>query len=124
MNDVNTIEDERLAMLNQARKAIVASPIAKAGLVFSFGKKVSNHWLILMAAVIFDILALIPFISVVFNLLFGLVLFLYFGPKSKGGSEFTRIVLPIGIGSIFDFFLSVLPVNIAAALIRIALNDK
>jgi len=124
MNDITTIEDERMAMLNQARKAIAGGPMAKAKLALSFGKKVSNHWLILMAAVLFDILALIPFLCVVFNLLFGLVLFLYFGPKSKGGSEFTRIALPIGIGSFFDFFLSVLPVNIAAALIRIALNDK
>lgn len=123
-NDMAIIEDERMVMLNQDRKDVLESPMAKAGAVLSFGQKVSKHWLILAAAVLFDILAIIPFFSVVFNFLFGLVLFLYFGSKSKGGSELMKIALPIGLGSIVDFFLSILPVNIGAALIRIALDEE
>lgn len=139
-NDIATIaaegeprqrrEEQTMARLQQARlamdvaKAVTGSPIEKAKLALSFGKKISHHWLILMTAVFFDILALIPFLCVVFNFLFGLVLFLYFGPKKKtGGSELTKIALPILGGSIIDFFLSIFPVNIGAALIRIALSE-
>lgn len=127
MDNATTIEEQRLSELGQVRNlasAAVGSPMAKAKSIMSFGKKVSKHWLILMTAVLFDILALIPFLCVVFNLLFGLILFLYFGPKSKGGSELTKIALPIAGGSIIDFFLSIFPVNIGAALIRIALSDE
>jgi hypothetical protein len=50
-------------------------------------------------------------------------LFIYFGPKRKsGGSEFTKIGIPVAVSSIFDALFSILPVNIAAALIRIALD--
>ncbi len=122
-------EEQRMGRLQQARlamdaaKAATGSPIEKAKLALSFGKKISKHWPILMAAVFFDILGLIPFIDVVFNFLFGLVLFLYFGPKSKGGSELFKIGLPVLIGSIIDFIFSIFPANIAAALIRIALSE-
>jgi hypothetical protein len=133
MTDAATIENNRLSRLGQARKevelakdvakAAVGGPGAKAKLVLSFGKKVSEHWLILAVAVIFDILALIPFLSVVFNFIFGLILFLYFGSKGKtAGSELVKIALPIGIGSVIDSVFSILPVNIGAALIRIALS--
>lgn len=89
----------------------------------SFGQKLSNHWPILMWAIFFDIFGLIPLVDVVVNFIFGLVLFIYFGPKRKsGGSEFTKIGIPVAVGSIFDAFFSILPVNIAAALIRIALD--
>lgn len=127
MNNVDTIEEERMAGLAQARmaadiaKAAAGGPMAKAKLALSFGKKVSEHWPILAAAAFFDLLALIPVISVGGNICFGLLLFLYFGPKSKG-NELLKIGLPMGIGTIADFFLSILPVNIAGALIRIALN--
>lgn len=87
----------------------------------NFFQKATDHWLILAVAAFFDLFALIPFVSVIVNACFGMILFLYFGPKGKGG-ELTKIALPIAIGSIFDFFLSILPVNIAAAAIRITLN--
>ena len=88
-----------------------------------FGQKLSNHWPILMWAVFFDILGLIPLLSVVTNFIFALVLLIYFGPKKKlGGSEFTKIGIPVAVGSVFDAFLSILPVSIATALIRIALD--
>jgi len=112
---------------NQAKQiamAAVGSPIAKAKLALSFGKKVSQHWPMIALAAFFDVLALIPFLSVVFNFIFGMILFLHFGSKRKKGeaSELVKIVLPMTIGSVFDLFFSVLPVNIAATLIRIFLS--
>jgi len=127
MNDITTLEEQRLGNLQQARRPAVdlaeeeAAPAKSAKL--SFWSKVSQHWLILATAVLFDLLGLIPALSIVVNFIFGGILFMYFGPKKKtGGSELLRIGLPIGLGSVFDSILSVLPVNIAAALIRIALS--
>lgn len=118
-------ENQKLMELQQARMAdgltAAKTPAAQAKEALSFGKKVSEHWLLLGIAALFDLLALIPFASVFFNFCFGGVLFYYFGPKRKpGDSELKKIFLPIMAGSIFDFFLSILPVNIFAALIRIA----
>lgn len=126
MDDITTIEEERMGELQQERLAVdsiqdevVPSPKTK----LSFGSKVSQHWLILATAVLFDIFGLIPGITVVFNFIFGGILFLYFGSKKKGaGSELTKIALPIMAGSVIDFFIGILPVNIGAALIRIALS--
>jgi hypothetical protein len=128
----NVAENNTLSKLGQMRreaqlakdavKAATGGPAAKAKLALSFGKKVSEHWLIVATAVLFDIFGLIPGLSVVVNFLFGLVLFMYFGPKSKGGSEFTKIFLPIAGGSVIDFFVGVLPTCIGSALIRIALS--
>jgi len=131
-------ENHTLSRLGQLRreaqlakdvaKAATGGPAAKAKLALSFGKKVSEHWLILATAVLFDFtLGLIPFVNIVFNAIFGMILFLYFGPKSKPGSgffqsEFVKIVLPMGGLSIFDFFLDVLPACTGATLIRIALS--
>jgi hypothetical protein len=127
---MNNIENQKMEELNEARNETMEAeeedaggPVAKAEIALSFGEKISQHWLILAAAAFFDLLGLIPFIGVVFNFLFGLVLFLYFGSKKKtAGSELMKIALPIGLGSIIDFFVGVLPVNIGAALIRIALS--
>lgn len=118
-------ENQRLMELQQARMAAkptaAKTPTTQAKEALSFGKKVSEHRLILAIAAFFDLLALIPFASVFFNFCFGGVLFYYFGPKRKpGDSELKKIFLPIMVGSIADFFLSILPVNIAATLIRIA----
>lgn len=126
MDDITTIEEERMGELQQERLATdsiqdeaVPSPKTK----LSFGKKVSQHWLILATAVIFDIFGMIPFVCVISNFIFGLILFPYFGPKrKKAGSELTRIALPILAGSVIDFFLGILPVNSGTALIRIALS--
>ena len=123
MNDLSPTENQRLAGLNQARQAAdiaeaATGPAAGMKLVLSFWQKMSRHWLILLAALFFDLLGAIPFLGVVFNLLFALILYLYFGPKKIWGG----VVLPAAIGSAFDFFLSIVPVNIGTAIIRIALS--
>src|SRR3989338_1822584 len=103
-NNLSQIENKRMAGLNQARQmANIAEAAAKgpASLALSFWQKLSKHWFILLAALFFDLLGLIPFLGVVFNFLFGLILFLYFGPKKV----WTGIVFPIGIASLADFFL-------------------
>ena len=97
----------------------------QAKLALSFGRKISKHKGILLAAVIFDILGLIPIFDIVVNMTFGLILFLYFGPKKgkNGSANLLGIVLPIFLGSALDWIISIIPVNIGAALIRIALSD-
>ncbi len=131
MDDITALEEQRLGNLQQARlgSAGSADDLAEDGATsarsvkLSFWSKVSQHWLILATALLFDLFGLIPAISVAVNFIFGGILYLYFGSKKKtGGSELLKIGLPIGLGSIFDSILSVLPVNIAAALIRIALS--
>ena len=125
MDDELTIEEEqRMGQLQQER--LENNPDEETiapKTTLSFGKKVSQHWLILATAALFDLFGIIPGIAVVFNFIFGGILFLYFGSKKKGaGSELTKIALPIMVGSIIDFFIGILPVNIGAALIRIALS--
>ncbi len=130
MDDITITEEERMANLQEARlestNQTQTENTDKPKLLdapLSFGKKVSQHWLILVVAVFFDLLGIIPVIGVAFNAIFGAILWLYFGSKKKkGGSELLKIALPIGLGSIIDFFIGILPVNIGAALIRIALN--
>lgn len=78
-----------------------------------------KHWPILALAGIFDLFALIPFISAVINICFGAIMFMYFGKKRI----ISGVVLPIGILSVFDFIISLLPVNIASTVIRIALKE-
>ena len=124
-NDINQVEEERKGKLNQARKAaILANDVFNAThadprAIMSLTKKFGKHWPILIVAAIFDLFALIPFLSVVFNLCFGGVMFLYFGKKRI----IAGTIIPILLGSVFDFFLSILPVNLAAASIRIALKE-
>src|SRR3989338_7969328 len=86
--DINQIEEERKGRLNQARKAVgLAKDVASAVIaknpkaILSLGKRFGKHWPILIVAAIFDLVALIPFISVVVNFCFGGVMFLYFGRK-------------------------------------------
>lgn len=126
-NNLSQIEEEerRIGGLNQARRAdktaeAADEPVEKVKPILSFWQKLSRHWLILVAALFFDLLGAIPFIGVVFNFLFGLVLYLYFGPKKI----WTGVALPAIIGSMLDLFLSIMPVNIGAAVIRIALADN
>jgi len=120
---MNGNENQRLMELQQARLGAIKTPAAQVKEALSFGKKVSEHWLILGIAALFDLLALIPFASVFFNFCFSGVLYYYFGPRRKpGDSELMKIFLPIMAGSVFDFFFSILPINIAAALIRIAFS--
>lgn len=106
-----------------AKKTI--NPIATQ---MAFRQKILEHKMILVAAGFFDLIAMIPFVSIATNPAFGLILFLYFGPKSKKGSEFLKIALPTGIGTILDTvssaipFADLIPFNIGVALIRIALS--
>jgi hypothetical protein len=127
---MTTEEEQRIADLNRSRFKDQKEKdfqnqfkVSKVANSLSFFQKISQHWLILFTAALFDILALIPGISFIFNAIFGFILFLYFGAKKKsGGSELLKIFLPVAAGSLIDLFISVLPVNIGAALIRIALS--
>ena len=124
--DINQIEEERAGRLNQVRKAAgLAKDVASAVIAknpkarLSLGKRFGKYWPILIVAAFFDLVALIPFVSVVVNFCFGGVMFFYFGKKKV----VSGIVVPIVIGSVFDFFLSILPINLAAAATRIALKE-
>jgi hypothetical protein len=103
----------------------VKSPQGKAKLVLSFGKKLTKHWMIMVAAVAFDVFALIPLLNFLFNAAFGFILYLYFGSekKSGGAAGLMGIVLPIGLGSAFDIILNALPVCFGAAMIRIMMSQ-
>lgn len=123
--EANTIEQERAGRLNQARKTaelakdVFSASHADPRAIMSLGQRFGKHWPILIVAAIFDLFALIPFASVVFNFCFGGVMFWYFGKKKI----ITGTAIPILLGSVFDFFISILPVNLAAAAIRIALKE-
>ena len=123
--DINQIEEERAGRLNQERNAanlannVFNATHADPRAIRSLTKKFGKYWPVFIMAAIFDLFALIPVLSAVFNLCFGEVMFLYFGKKKV----VSGVVAPIVIGSIFDFFLSILPVNLATACIRIALKE-
>lgn len=128
--EINQIEEERLRRFNQARmqekmedESSSENPPRKT---LSFDDKILKYWPILAAAVFFDLLALIPFVSVVVNFCFGIVLYFYFGSKSKNKKALESLLyifIPIILGSAFDWFLSIIPVNVLAALSRIALKE-
>lgn len=80
-----------------------------------FFLKLSKYWYVLLIALFFDILGLIPIIAPVFNFAFGAILFFIFGRK-----KIVSTGTIIGIGSILDFILGILPVNLVAAFWRIA----
>ena len=114
---------------NASKEATPGSPVAALSSLkdaLSIRKKISNHWRILFAAAIFDVFGLIPFLGVIFNFAFGLLLWLSFGSKKKikPQSDLIGIVLPIFLGSVVDFFISILPVNIGAALFRIYMSQE
>ena len=126
---VNPIEEKRKMALNQARKigelvgmpglSRLAQDVAHPAMRLATRSRFGKYWPILIVAAIFDVIALIPFVSVVVNFCFGVVMFLYFGRKRIVAG----IIAPIVIGSIIDFLISILPVNLAAAAIRIALKE-
>ncbi len=123
-------EIQRAGNLANARKKIkqAVNPISQAKQAFSFGKKAVKHWAILVVAGVFDLLSLIPFIGFIFNVAFGFILFLVFGPKKtkNPNANLLGIVLPIGLGSAIDWIpiISALPVCIGATLTRIYLADE
>ena len=108
---------------NMAKQA--KTTVGQAKLALSFGKKISKHWIVIFVAVIFDVFALIPFVAVIFNLAFALILFLYFGSKKKksGTDNLIGIVLPQVIGNMLDWILSFIPVCLGTVLIRIFFSD-
>jgi len=123
------LDNQRLTSLKTKQLKVLRDKNKKRGAkgaikkIASFPRKIAQNWLILSVAFLFDIFAMIPVISIVINACFGLILFMYFGPKKKRGeSELLKIGLPMALGSIIDFFVGILPVNIAATLIRIALS--
>ncbi|MFA5777616.1 MAG: hypothetical protein WC906_04205 [Parcubacteria group bacterium] len=124
---MNENEAENSMNLANARKTIQQkkSTIGQAKLALSFGKKLKKYWVILLISAIADLFGAIPVLSVIVNLGFGLILFLYFGSKKtkNPSANLLGIVLPELLGSVFDWILSVLPVNIGTTLIRIALSD-
>jgi len=130
-SETMAIENERRRELQRSRKklrsriATAKNKAKKIGAGLSFSKKVSEHWYMLVLAAAFDVFGLIPFLGVLFNFAFGAILFLHFGSKKKAGtSDLHSIALPIAIGSVFDFFLGIIPVNIATVLIRIAVSKE
>ena len=131
MDEINQIEQERLARFNQARareKMEEEVQPKTPGSVLSFGDKISKYWPILAAAVFFDLLALIPFVSVIVNFFFGIILYFYFGSKSKSKNKnifnsLLYIFVPIVFGSAIDWLFSFIPVNIFATFSRIALKE-
>lgn len=124
MNENEAEKAEKLNKIRQAAKQ-AKSTVGQAKLALSFGKKISKHWVIIFVAVIFDIIGLIPFASVIANITFGLILFLYFGSKKKNSAtdNLVGIVLPQVLGNMLDWILSIIPVNVGTALIRIFLSD-
>lgn len=128
--EISQIEEERMGRFNQARARREmeedAQPEKSPGSVLSFGDKIIKYWPILAAAVFFDLLALIPFVSVIVNFLFGAILYFYFGSKSKNKKALKSlfyILIPIILGSAIDWIFSLVPVNIFAAFSRIALKE-
>ncbi len=92
----------------------------------TFWEKLSKHWYIMVLAAFFDLLAIVPFLSVIINFIFGAILFLCFGPKRKAGeaSELQKIALPVFIGMLIEIALSILPTNMAVAAVRIAFSKE
>jgi len=120
--EATTIEKERLMRMQEsAKKEGITVRVTPKDL--SFMKKISKHQLILWVAAFFDVLALVPGISIIFNTIFAGILFIYFFGKKgldkemKSGLRF--ILLPSFLGTIVDSVFSILPVNITVALIRI-----
>ena len=119
------IEEEKMSRLNQARnvakigKDVFDASHGSPKAVLSLGKRFGKHWPIVAIATLFDLFALIPFISVAVNVCFGAIMFMYFGKKRI----VVGVVLPIGVLSVFDFIFSLLPVNTATAVVRIALKE-
>lgn len=108
------------ALGNPAAEAKVAAKLAGNIL-----KKFGEHWLIFLGvAPFFDLIALIPLVSVITNPIFGGILFLYFGSKKGGMGPFGLSMLVL-VGMIVDAITGfipiadLLPVNMAVAAIRI-----
>jgi len=129
MDEAATIEQQRWEQLQEERlaekeKSELGKKLKKRKKAkLTFLQKVSKYWLILTVAAFFDVVGLVPGLSVVTNFIFGLILWLYFVlRKTKGGNDLLHIGLPILGGSIVDFFIGIVPTCLAATLIKIALK--
>lgn len=129
-SDINQIEEERAGRLNQERNAanlnedISEATSDNSRATLSFWEKMGKHWPILILAAIFDLFALIPFVSVVVNFCFAIIVFLYFGRKKI----VSGVMAPMGIGIVIDFILSFFlislwPACLATVVTRIALKE-
>ncbi|MBU1091419.1 hypothetical protein KKA27_00950 [Patescibacteria group bacterium] len=126
MAEATTIENERMMQMQEESKRREEKENTNARVApkkLSFWKKVREHELILWVAAFFDVLALIPFLSIIFNTIFAGILFVYFFGKKSLGKEMQSglktIFLPSFLGTIIDSVFSILPVNTTVALIRI-----
>ena len=131
-------EQERKSRLDKARRgantaknvssAAAGSPTAALSLakdVFSLKEKISKHWMILFAALVFDIFGLIPILGDLSDFIFAVLLWLYFGSKkAPAGSDFKGILLPEFVGSIIRLIFSFLPANVLTTLYRISLSQE
>lgn len=124
MATATTIENERMIQLQEERmmqeEQMEKQTKTKKK---SFSEKAKQHQLLIITAVFFDVLALIPGLSVVFNTIFAGIVFVYFlGKKDLGEgiqSSLSTIFLPFSLGTIIDSIFSFLPVNLAVVLIKI-----
>lgn len=80
-------------------------------------KKLSEHWLILVVALLFDGIGLIPYVGIIANPIFSLILFLTLGSRSKGSKIAGGTVAGIIIESIP--IINLLPTNTANAIFTI-----
>lgn len=91
----------------------------KVGLPTDAPKMLSEHWLIFCVAGGFDLVALIPAVSIVTNPIFGGILFLYLAPKRDVSDLLLKITLRtlgftiLDAASSFVPLLDLVPLNIA-----------
>lgn len=131
MDEAEAIEEQQWLELQQARQmeiemeeeeALQKAKKKAAKKKLSFLQKVSEHWLILTTAALFDLIGLIPGLCIVTNFVFGLILWLCFAIKRTGedtSSNLLSIGLPILGGSVIDFFIGIMPTCITATLTKI-----
>lgn len=128
MSEQEHQENLRAAQRGGMQNRVAAAKSIKNQIVsaLSLREKLSNHWMIMFWAGCFDLVGLIPYLCVLTNFGFALILFLYFGSKRKKGdpSEFTGIVIPEIIGNIADVIIPIFPVNIGTTLYRIILAKE
>lgn len=79
--------------------------------------------IILMAALFFDIIAIIPFLGLFTNMAFGFILYLIYGEKVNPAKGAISALLVNIFGDIL-IFLSWLPTNLGQAIYAIILDKK
>lgn len=118
---MNNLENAYSAKLNQQKalsEKFKKNPISDAA---NIPKKLSEHWIILGIAILFDIVGLIPFVGIIANPLFGLALYLYLKIKTDSSNLGFKIGGGTAVGVIIESvpIINLLPTNLANALIAI-----